>query len=153
MSCHLSPRRRVHEPPMFGPVMRCRRESSAGWSNNHVFVIYFRNTKQATKQKEQMIVRPGWSNNHFNKLPFRVSLETKEIATCAAEQSWMLCVCCWNVGCWNDGKTQTWVLPVHVEVVGDEALVGVGLGRHHLSDATCPMRPRLFSTALLVWYG
>ena len=31
----------------------------------------------------------GWSNNHFNNLHFIISLETTQITTCAAKQSFM----------------------------------------------------------------
>ena len=35
----------------------------------------------------------GWSNSHFNNLHFRIPLKTKEIATCAPEESLRLCIC------------------------------------------------------------
>ena len=34
----------------------------------------------------------GWSDNHFDNLPFRLSLETSETTTCAAEHLLMSCV-------------------------------------------------------------
>ena len=34
----------------------------------------------------------GWSNNNFKNLHFTISLETEEITTDAAENSWRFCV-------------------------------------------------------------
>ena len=39
----------------------------------------------------KIIVVIGWSNNHFNDLHFRISLETKETTTGAADETLMFC--------------------------------------------------------------
>ena len=50
-----------------------------------------------------------WSNNHFNNLPFGISLDIKQIKLQVSNAlgNWMSIPIwsCWNIGCWNDSKT------------------------------------------------